>query len=103
MQIVVMIDRDPYDPFMGAMQQLKAAMLSFYAKERQLECEMFYHEHFTWYVVETDEAKGTDLVNHLALRGCVDIHVHTEDEVSADVIDFSHGNLFRVCRNRFVK
>ena len=41
MQIVVMISRDPYDPFMGAMQQLKAAMLAHYALERQLAAPLW--------------------------------------------------------------
>ncbi len=103
MQIVVMIDRSPSDPFMGAMQNLKAGMLAYYAQERQLECKIAYHEHFTWYVVETDEMKGTDLVHRLASRGCADIHVYTEDEISADMINFAHKHLFRVCRCRFTE
>lgn len=103
MQIVVMIDNSPYDPFMGAMQQLKAAMLSFYAKERNMECKMAFHEHFTWYVVETDEMNGSNLIHHLANRGCADIHVYTTDPITADLIEFSHKGLFRVCRKRFTE
>jgi hypothetical protein len=103
MQIVVTIDRDPYDPFMGAMQQLRASMLAYYAHERGLECKIAYHKHFTWRVVEIeDEAhKGMDLIHHLANRGCVDIHVYTTDEITADMIETFHKGLFRVCCGRF--
>ncbi len=96
-----MIDNCPSDPFVGAMQHLRGAMLVYYASEMGLSHDIEFHEHFRWYVVETDERKGTDLVHRLALKGCVDIHVHTIDPVSADLIEFSHPGLFRVCRNRF--
>lgn len=101
MQIVVTQHNVPYDPFMGAMEQLKAAMLCWYAKEFGIIHEVHYHEHFTWYEVKTDENTGISLINKLALRGCTDIHVHTIDDTSADILEFSHRGLFRICRNEF--
>lgn len=102
-KIVVTMHDTPYDPFMGAMEQLKGAMLCWYAKEAGLEAErVFAKEHFSYYVVECDWNHGYDLVNHLARRGCVDIHVYMgDDETGAGLIEEVHRGLFRVCRCQF--
>ena len=78
-------------------------MLSWYAKEAGLETKKAYHEHFEWYVTETDDQQGEALVDKLARRGCHDIHVYIENETSAWVIQDTYGKLFRVCQCRFTE
>lgn len=94
-----MVDNTPLDPLQGATQWLRAAMLDRYARRLGLEPDVYYEGHFTnhWVWVEDKDHRALDLVHELARKGCVDVHVFTTDGVLADMIEFSHHGLFRVC------
>lgn len=103
MQIVVTQTIIPADSYAGMMELLKTTMLSHYAKELfNLEVERVYNKHFIWHIINTDESRGLSIVDQLALRGCVDIHIYTTNEVSIDIIKKRHGDcLFRICCTTF--
>ena len=100
-QLVVTMDNAIFDPLKSTMDSLKAVMLQTYAKEMELESEMQYRQHFTYTVVEGENANISQLVFKLRNKGCLDIHVYSEDEQELRWLQGEHGNLFRYVNLKF--